>query len=716
LGITSERLRKRAANGRTPAAGKAPRKKKPAPAKKAKPAPARKPSRALLIIAGASAVLLATGVAVAIAIWNRPEVEKETPKAVAVTPVEAVPASVAPDRTDRARSLVAEASALERSGHEDEAVNGLDLALDYEKAFAARKILQDARAAIVGRFKARVEEASALVARGDLARGRAALALLRGRCPDSLVPDLVARQDEVDALMKKAKTVPPPKREDTPPRADPPAAEPTPVAHDNKPAPDDHEQRAQARLAVTKALADLDVALARRSLREDLDRKRATAVERLLDAAALGMRSLVGQRVELTLRTGSRLSGKLTGVRDGKLELETGTGARTLVPVSRLALDMILERSRELEKSEPATFYFAKGLLLAATGDAAGALEALTKASELEEACTLKNLVAAGDTTVVGTREKPAVEPLPWVARTPKKKTWMDDTEGGVPWDQAYVYETAHYKIKTNVKPEYAKRWGRILEALAEKYISVFQFDGSDFRYKKNELDLYRNQQEFMAHESQDGGTGGFYEPWSKRLVTFQGPWEGVDDATTLSIVAHEATHQFENLVLRQMDHAPTFMVEGLATFFEGTVVRDDEVICGRIAALRVDELKRAIKSGTYVRLKDLIRTPHASYTAFHYAHGWGLVHWMMFGPEAKKAQKLLQAYWDLCCARPAGAEDFESLVRQLGAGWDMAKLEQSWKDWILGLDPANDPAIKLYEKRTGKKFPAEDVELSGKK
>src|SRR5579872_3168016 len=107
-----------------------------------------------------------------------------------------------------------------------------------------------------------------------------------------------------------------------------------------------------------------------------------------------------------------------------------------------------------------------------------------------------------------------------------------------------------------------------------------------------------------MAHESQDGGMGGFYEPWSKRLVTLQGPWEGVDDATTLSIVAHEATHQFENLVLRQMDHAPTFMIEGLATFFEGTVVREAEVICGRISVLRVDELKRAIKSGSYVRLE----------------------------------------------------------------------------------------------------------------
>ncbi len=247
-----------------------------------------------------------------------------------------------------------------------------------------------------------------------------------------------------------------------------------------------------------------------------------------------------------------------------------------------------------------------------------------------------------------------------------RKKTWMDDTEGGVSWEQAYEVETAHYKIKTNVKPDYAKRWGRILEALADKFIDAFQYSGNDFNYRKNQIDLYRNQKEFMSREAEILGRmaskpnyiGGFYDPNSKRLVTFQGPWEGVDDATTLSIVAHEATHQFEDLVIHNMSNAPTFMIEGLATFFEGTAVREDEVIFGRISYMRLEGMKRAIRSGSYVHLADLVRTPHRDYTGFHYGHGWGLVHWMMFGPEAKKGRKLLQAYWDLCCTRKATAED----------------------------------------------------------
>ena len=57
--------------------------------------------------------------------------------------------------------------------------------------------------------------------------------------------------------------------------------------------------------------------------------------------------------------------------------------------------------------------------------------------------------------------------------KKPKRpKTWMDDTEGGVEWSQKYVIETAHYVIKTNVKKEYAKRWAKILEALAENVVA----------------------------------------------------------------------------------------------------------------------------------------------------------------------------------------------------------------------------------------------------
>jgi hypothetical protein len=379
-------------------------------------------------------------------------------------------------------------------------------------------------------------------------------------------------------------------------------------------------------------------------------------------------------------------------------------------------------RALDAAKTAPEWYFFGRGVVLAATGDRARALEALELAGALPAATALRGQLASDDPTLAPASDASSTTAVVVSAdgsideNKPKRpKTWMDDTEGGVEWSQKYVIETPHYIIKTNVKKEYAKRWAKILEALAEKYIRIFNFQDNDFKYKKNEFDLYRTQKEFMAHEQMSAYVGGFYEPWTKRLVTFQGPWEGADDATTLSIIAHEATHQFENLVLRQLDHAPTFVIEGLATFFEGTVVRDEEVIIGRISSMRLKDLQRAIKDGTYIKLSELIRTSRAAYSGFHYAHGWGLFHWMMFGPEAKKAQKLMEAYWNLCCTRPTTGDDFEQMVKGLGKDWNLEKLEQSWKAWVMSLDIHDDPAVKAYEKKTGKKFPVEDYEPSAK-
>jgi hypothetical protein len=281
-------------------------------------------------------------------------------------------------------------------------------------------------------------------------------------------------------------------------------------------------------------------------------------------------------------------------------------------------------------------------------------------------------------------------------AAPPAPPSWTEDVSGSVPWDQAYVIETPHYVIKTNVQKKYAQRYAAFVEALARRYTQIFQFSGNDFKYKRNELFIYANQREFIYAEHQDDGVGGFYEPWSKRLVSFHGPW-GESKLSTLSVLAHEATHQFENLVVRELQNAPVFLLEGLACFFETTEVRPDgDVIVGKISVERLKSLQRAIKANEYVRLRDLIRTPHASFTGFHYGHAWALVHWLIYGPEQKKAQRLLDWYWETCTKRTTTPDDFERGVT--GMGYTMDKLEEAWKKWVLEMDPAKDPAQLLYE------------------
>jgi hypothetical protein len=76
----------------------------------------------------------------------------------------------------------------------------------------------------------------------------------------------------------------------------------------------------------------------------------------------------------------------------------------------------------------------------------------------------------------------------------------------------------------------------------------------------------------------------------------------------------------------------------------------------------------------------------------------------MFYGPESKKSQKLLDWYWDTCLERQADADDFEQGLKAMG--YSTAKLEKAWKEWVGSLDLKKDPAVLLYEQKTGKKVP----------
>jgi hypothetical protein len=219
-----------------------------------------------------------------------------------------------------------------------------------------------------------------------------------------------------------------------------------------------------------------------------------------------------------------------------------------------------------------------------------------------------------------------------------------------------------------------------------------------------------------MQYESMPSNVGGFYQPADKKLHLFHGPWKGAEDVTTLSVMAHEAVHQFENLVLREMNHAPTFVIEGFSTFAEGTIITPNgDVIVGPISEMRLQGMRRAFKANNFVHIRDLIRTSHGDFSGFHYCHTWGLFHWAFFGPLSRapgstpshpkpgKSLQLILAYWNMCLQKPATAKDFEDLCQQI-LGWDMNQLEKAWKDWILSLDEGKDPALENYEAQTHKK------------
>jgi hypothetical protein len=287
----------------------------------------------------------------------------------------------------------------------------------------------------------------------------------------------------------------------------------------------------------------------------------------------------------------------------------------------------------------------------------------------------------------------------------PLPASWMDDMDGVLPWSQAYVYETENYVIRTSAPKKRIERYGALMEALANRYKSIFRAPGGEATTKAKLL-LYGSQVQFHENEPGMETAGGFYKPSTRDLHCFHGPSRGGRNGWAVQALAHEATHQFQHRACSQIfEHSPTFFTEGLASFFEEPkFLPDGYVLVGGISTKYMNTCRRAIRSSDTIPLAQLIRTPHADFDYFHYAHAWALIHWMFYGPDSKKSTKLLDWYWDNCVARVTTADDFEDGVKAMG--YTMPKLEKAWRDWVLALDPKKDPAILLYEQKTGKKVP----------
>jgi hypothetical protein len=287
----------------------------------------------------------------------------------------------------------------------------------------------------------------------------------------------------------------------------------------------------------------------------------------------------------------------------------------------------------------------------------------------------------------------------------PKPPAWMADDASSLPWDQSYVVETDHYVIRTSVARKYVQGYQDIMESFAKRYSEVFHPPGAQGYTTKAKLILYGSRDQFLANEPGMDNALGFYKPGTRDLHCSHGYTQS-DKNQAFTTLAHESAHQFQHLANQQVfERSPKFWTEGLAAFFESPrMLPDGKVLLGGIPTRYLKTMRRAARANATIPLATLLRTPPESFAYDEYAHSWALIHWCFYGPESKKSTKLLDWFWDLCCTRKVTAEDFEDGVKAMG--YTVPRLEKACRDWVLSLDQAKDPALVLYEQKTGKKVP----------
>jgi hypothetical protein len=282
----------------------------------------------------------------------------------------------------------------------------------------------------------------------------------------------------------------------------------------------------------------------------------------------------------------------------------------------------------------------------------------------------------------------------------PEDTSWYDDHTTCMSWKDAGLkpYESNDYLVYTNIKPEYAKRYCRMLDVYATKFRRVFNTEenvrGGGRVSMKGKIYIYPDQLSFMQGEGVGEGVGGFYQPGANRVVCYHGRFG--QTGTTRTVLVHEATHQYEDLVLnKKMYNAPIWIIEGLAVFFESAFWDGKTVNIGYVPRERLEVLKQGISTGQYIPLPELIRTPHSAFSGFHYAHAWSLIYYMLYGGKTEKIrkhnQKIFSDLFFLAKVRgqPVTPEDVEALW---GGKEKFQAWEEEWKQWVLDLPFDFDP------------------------
>jgi len=276
------------------------------------------------------------------------------------------------------------------------------------------------------------------------------------------------------------------------------------------------------------------------------------------------------------------------------------------------------------------------------------------------------------------------------------------DAKKGLAWKDAYKEKTKYYRVKTNVPRFIFELEIRpFLDTLGDTFSEVFQRDfGLKGRGVKNkDLVIYGSFEEYRANvdafdEPVDRLTPGFTD--GHELVLF---YEDLDPAEFYGTALHEGAHQFF-LSLLPGATLPTWMDEGLATWFEGyTYSRATRTVtfagCPTDRLVHAHELLAERQGGPRELFMDV---PYEEFEAEHYALAWSFIHYLLKRPGKKNVDKFAKFLDEAngSGVKPIG-EVFEKATKE-----DFAEVCAGWRKHVLAIPKAESIEWAILDSLTG--------------
>ena len=279
-------------------------------------------------------------------------------------------------------------------------------------------------------------------------------------------------------------------------------------------------------------------------------------------------------------------------------------------------------------------------------------------------------------------------------------KTWGISTDGWcvkcVDWN---VHMTDRYTIEYQTKKEFAEKLGKELEQIYRLYQVAIPSAKTQQRCR---VKLFDCEEDFQYY-GQAPGAAAYWSPAQEEIVAyrFEGGKVTLDskeemtvteertpEQTTFSILYHECFHQYMYYLMgRDRDvYVPSWLNEGMGDYFFGGRWEKGKFVIGP-NEWRLKTIVGAVKKGKHVALDRIFRFTQQDYysnAGLCYAQGWSINYFFMSDAGKKSGYDRIPA---LMFANLKKSGDWKKASDTAFAGYDIKRMEEEWKAFVLGLE-----------------------------
>jgi hypothetical protein len=258
----------------------------------------------------------------------------------------------------------------------------------------------------------------------------------------------------------------------------------------------------------------------------------------------------------------------------------------------------------------------------------------------------------------------------------------------GIPWENRHKFKTQHFEIHCNSTLNVAKAYGALMELIRSKLLGIFK--SKIQRNLRAPIFIYASQEEFIGKDQfarfGGRGLGGYYNPASQAITTYHGTFGFT--GTTFGVLAHEGTHYFQGLVLKDFENIPMWLIEGLAVYVgDGSTFdpKSKKMEIGKIPRDRLAHIQEKMILNRHTPIEKLVTMTRGmgGFSGSHYADSWALIYYLVNSGD--KGKKLLNDYWAVGLDRLLKKKDFLDLAERYYGG--VKNLEAQYMEYILGLE-----------------------------